>query len=301
MHIDHRRRRGPATGRERPSPRALILLPLLVAGSLLIGACSVAVAGDPQVRGGAGTVASPSVSPGGDGDSGPRPSTGDGAAPADSGTVEPYVVKGHVSTAAGTPVAGAEVWADDTLTNRSTLLTKSGADGRYRIELPRSLALSWRMGGHIVTTYHGQQYDLALAVDTASFAGADGAIRDFTWRLDGAHDDDPDLYYGGLVYAYEDVNHSDLNDGGWRITFTPVGPLIDGSTGQAFTRDVVQGQIPGVPIGQYTVTATFLPSDGSGPVTLYIRPRGTGDYAPSATATFRPDSMPLMELEIVKP
>ncbi len=277
------------------------MLATLLVGCLLSAACSTTVAGTARRPGPDASTSAP-AGPGESGQADPDGSGGGtGAGGADLGTVEPYVVKGRVTTEAGEPVAGAEVWADNTLAYNSNALAVSGADGSYRIDLPRSESLTWRMGGHIVTTYHGQSYDLDLAVDAAPFASADGAVRDFTWRLDGAHDDDPDLYYGGLVYVYEDLEHSDLGDGGWQITFTPDGPLIDGSTVQAFTRDVQQGQISGVPVGQYTVTASYLPADGSGPVPLYIRPRDDGDYAPSATATFRPDSTPLMELEIVKP
>jgi hypothetical protein len=274
----------------------LAALVLLVAGCLLASACTTTIAGSPVPRStGAQT---PIV-----GDD-PSPS---GSAPGTTGagvgaeTVEPYVVKGRVVTEDGRPLPGAEVWADNTLSYNSNALAVSAADGSYRIELPRSEALTWRMGGHIVTTYHGQQFDLDLAVDQTPFASADGAVRNFTWKLSGPHEDDASLYYGGLVYVYEDVNHNELGDGGWQITFTPDGPLIDGSTGQPFTRDVTQGEIDGVPVGVYTVTATYLPSDGSGPVPLYIRQRDTGDYAASATASFSVDSGPLMQLEIVKP
>jgi hypothetical protein len=275
------------------------LLGLLAAGCLLASACSATVAGSPQMRG-TGSVPGSSAPAGDDGELGPGP-TGAGADPADAGTVEPYVVKGRVTTEDGRPLPGAEVWADNTLSYNSNALAVSGADGSYRIELPRSEALTWQMGGHVVTTYSGQQFDLELAVDRTPFASAEGAIRDFTWHLGGPHQDDDELYYGGLVYVYEDLGHNDLSDGGWQITFTPDGPLIDGSAGQPFTRDVDAGQISGVPVGTYTVSATYLPADGSPAVPLYIRQRDTGDYAPDATASFRSDSGPLMELEIVKP
>lgn len=264
------------------------LVPLLAAACLLTGACSATVPGIPQVPGAATVV------------TGQGADSGGGSVVA-SGAVEPYVVKGRVTTAAGDPLPGAEVWADNTLAYNSNALAVSGPDGSYRIELPRSDQLTWRMGGHIVTTYQGVQFDLDLAVDATPFASAVGAIRDFQWRLQGTHDDDADLFYGGLVYVYEDVNHNELGDGGWKVTFTPDGPLIDGSTGQSFSRDVVGGQIKGVPIGRYTVSATYLPAGGSSEVPLNIRQRDTGDYAPSATAGFRKDSVPVMELEIVKP
>mgnify|MGYP001063294634 CR=1 FL=1 len=300
MTITPRERRA----RRTSASRLIVLLAALLAGCLLAASCAASVDGSPQRRGEPATAPGEGTTPPGDGSDtaqSPAPSTAGEGPVADAGTVEPFVVKGHVSTQDGRPLAGAEVWADNTLAYNSNALAVSGADGSYRIELPRAEALTWQMGGHIVTTYHGQQFDLDLAVDTTPFASADGAVRDFTWRLGGPHDDDHDLYYGGLVYVYEDVNHNELNDGDWQITFTPDGPLIDGSTGQAFTRDVTQGQIDGVPVGQYTVTASYLPSDGSGPVPLYIRPRDTGDYGPSATAGFTTDSGPLMQLEIVKP
>lgn len=267
----------------------MALVPLLAAACLLAGACSTTIAGSPQPAGGAGVPVSGPV--GAD--------AGDSVS--DPGAIEPYVVKGHVTTASGEPLPGAEVWADNTLAYNSNALAVSGADGSYRIELPRSEQLTWRMGGQIVTRYQGTQFDLELAVDATPFASADGAIRDFQWQLSGPHADDDDLYYGGLVYVYEDVNHSDLNDGGWQITFTPDGPLVDGSAGEPFTRDVTQGRIDDVPVGRYTVTATYHPNDESPPVPLNIRQRDTGEYAASATAMFRADSGPLMELEIVKP
>jgi hypothetical protein len=268
----------------------------LLAGCLLAGACSAVIAGAPQLPGPDTSTSAPAGLGGSGGPDGGG--TGTGAGAADPGTVEPYVVKGRVTTEAGKPLAGVGVLADNTLAYDSNAPAVTGADGTYRIELPRTDVYVWRMWGQIEVDYHGEHFSLDLAVDQTPFGSADGAIRNFTWKLSGLKDADLKTYYGGLVYVYEDLNSSGLDDKQWQITFTPTEPLIDGSTGETVTRQVNSGEIDDVPVGVYTVTASYLPEGGGAPVPLLIRPRDDGDYAPSATASFVDDSGPLMQLEI---
>lgn len=256
-------------------------------------ACTSTVVGSPTP----GTVpGAPDLSVGDPSASGdPAASMGAGLA------VEPYVVTGRVSKPDGTPLAGAEVWADNTLGYNSNALAMSGADGTYRIELPRSDSLTWRMGGHLAINYLGEQYSMDLEVDPTPFGSAEGAIRDFSWKLSGPRLDDPDRNYGGLVYVYESLESNGLPDGEIVIEFEPDGPLIDGSAGEPLTRAVDGNQIEDVPVGRYVVSAWVDPGDGGEAVPLLIRARDTGDYESAAAAQFRKDSVPLMELEVAPP
>jgi len=291
------------TPHRRPWHRPAALVALL-AGCLVAGACSATVPGVPRLPG----QDTSTSAPGGLGGPGlpgqtaaPPDGAGTDAGAADLGTVEPYVVKGRVTTESGAPLAGVSVLADNTLAYNSNAPAVTRPDGTYRIELPRSDVYVWRMWGNVEVDYHGEHFSLELAVDKTPFGSAEGAIRDFTWKLSGLKDADLKLYYGGLVYVYEDVNSNDLFDKQWQITFTPQGPLIDGSTGETLTRQADAGEIDDVPVGVYTVTASYLPEGGGAPVPLLIRPRGEGEYASSATASFVDDSGPLMQIEIVEP
>lgn len=295
---------------------------------LLVTACSATIPGS-AYRGGvsappsslsahdaaSGTAPSDATPPAG----GPRPTAGDNpetdsspasgnnpspeATPADLLTAEPYVVKGRVTKADGTPLPGATVLASNTLAYNSNAPAVSGADGSYRIELPRSEAWTWRVYAGYDTTFDGRRFHVDLAVDDTPFGSAQGAVRDATWQLTGPRTDNPLVVYGGRAYFYEDVNRNDLHGGFYRVFFAP-GELIDGSGMEPFVAESGVGEdwIDDLPLGRYEVVVAYIFTDERPAVQLAVRPRDTGDYAQSAAGSFRADtSQPLMEFDVAVP
>lgn len=275
---------------------------------VLLAGCSVTIEGAAQ-RASSGSAVSSTA--GHDEGAAPadRPaaSEGDGAAEkpgAGPESAEPYVVKGRATRSDGTPLQGATVIADNTLMYDSNALAVTGADGRYRIELPSADAFTWRVYVGIDVPFDGQQFHIDLAMDSDDpFASADGAVRNATWQLTGPHPGNPDLVYGGRVYFYEDLDHDDLYGGYYRVFFSPT-ELIDGSTMDPFILESGEGEdwIDDIPLGRYEVVVAYVFTDGRPAVQLGVRPRNTGDYAQSAAAGFRADtSQPLMEFDVIGP
>ncbi|MFB9994920.1 hypothetical protein ACFFLM_23500 [Deinococcus oregonensis] len=202
-----------------------------------------------------------------------------GAAPA-SNQATPYVMKGVVKDEQGKPVAGVEVFADNTLYYNMNARGKTDAQGRYSIELPRQDLGTWTAGAYVKREYNGVNHEFRLyADDESAFSASKGAVRNFVWRLSGERGDGN---IGKLVYIYitEGVSISNVE-----VTLTPKGPLADGSAGKPITRRVSTGRIENVPVGRYTATARLL-RDGQAPLPLLVSPGQGGNYGASATADF---------------
>jgi hypothetical protein len=86
------------------------------------------------------------------------------------------------------------------------------------------------------------------------------------------------------------------------VTFTPDGPLVDGSAGRVVTGTPAEGsdQIDDVPVGQYTVTVRHKTR---GPMS--VRVRNTGEFGARATVLFKapfPESSRYgIEIEVKSP
>jgi len=201
------------------------------------------------------------------------------------------VVTGTIVDAAGRPLAGVRVVADNTLFYDSNVTGTTDAQGRYKLDLGR-LTATWHMTAQVTRTYNGQQYTFDLHPDTdASFSGLDGAVRNFDWRLTGKRPELTDGYYGGTVYAHIDIYHwpdgAEARD--IEFTFTPVGPLVDGSAARPLTLRAPDGsRIADVPVGQYTVTARLAPQ-GKPPRPLTIRLATGGSYGATVTTAWPRD------------
>lgn len=230
----------------------------------------------------------------------PTPAVPDGSGGV--GGVESYIVKGQVTDTQGNPLAGVEVFADNTAGYNTNLFGVSDANGFYRIDVSGIVPSSWQVGAYLEREYNGYTYDFSLHPDNDTvFAGVDGAIRNLQWRLSGETPEGG--YYGGLVYFYIGYSNVDIDTQYVELTFVPDGPLVDGSAGQGFTTLSADGlSIPDVPIGRYTVTARYVPP-GEAPTPLLIRTRDVGEYQSSTTADFIPDDLygMLMELEVSRP
>jgi hypothetical protein len=212
------------------------------------------------------------------------------------------MVAGTVRDAAGRPIAGAQVVADNVLYQTVYVLGTTDADGRYRINLGQQIG-GWRVNASLLRPYNGRTYRVPLHPDTdAAFAGVDGAVRHFTWRLTGETHEG--TRYGVRAWVY--INESPDRTVGpvlyrdVEVTFTPVGPLIDGSAGQPVVVRLDDGfRVQDLPLGRYAVTARWLPAGGAARA-MAVRVRDTGAYTPMVVADWPADSdgrIDVLELE----
>ncbi|USQ76519.1 carboxypeptidase-like regulatory domain-containing protein [Ornithinimicrobium cryptoxanthini] len=236
-----------------------------------------------------GTAGAPSADQGAGGEAGGQ--VGEPvAAEVALGEVEPYVVKGRVLDPQGRPMPGVSVLADNTMLYDSNAQAVTDADGAYRLDLSL-METTWRMYGQHEVDYDGQRFTFRLEVDESPFASSEGAIRDFVWRIGGPMGDGV-LFHGGGGHVYQDYGTYGIED----ITlvtlhFTPSAPLVDGTAGEPVDVPVdVMGAFGGVPLGRYTITATYGPVGAE--QDLLIREDTWDDdvpYAPSVEAGFEPD------------
>ncbi|MEU8133998.1 carboxypeptidase regulatory-like domain-containing protein [Streptodolium elevatio] len=207
--------------------------------------------------------------------------------------VEPGVVKGRVVGTDGKPIANAEIVVDNQLLYDSNLVLATDAHGEYRAELP-PIAATYRVTASFKTSYEGEKATFPLAPDDdAAFAGNQGAVRDFTWKLTGKRDDMPDMYYGGSVTYYlgatNPVDDSYADSANVRLMLTPVGPLVDGSAGKPVTTEPEQTgngwEVRDVPVGRYRITAVYAADGRRQPLKVQLRNSGK-PFAAEVTAVF---------------
>lgn len=201
--------------------------------------------------------------------------------PAEPTIEEPQAATAHIATgkvvdSRGQPIAGARVTVVNSYFANTQITGTTGADGRYRISVPNG---AWRTFAAVHKEFNGKTYILDLHPDKIdSFAGVDGAVRNFEWRLTGpAASGLGQDYYGGTV-DFVLSSDFDLDEVVQRITdvevtLTPVGPLIDGSVGRTITTRPAagQGQVHDVPIGVYRITARHAPAAGGTTSRLVVR------------------------------
>lgn len=207
------------------------------------------------------------------------------------------VVKGHVTDSQGRPISGAEVFADNTLFYDANLLATTDENGYYEIRLDADVPGTWRIGGSVTAPVGDGHYRFSLhPVSDETFLGEDGAIRDLEWRLSGRPTPGDSRYYGALVYVY-DVSQSEefLEPESVELTFTPDGPLIDGSDGSPITTSINGYQVEDVPVGDYRVTARYL---GSPARDLVLRMRFDEAFQRELPAHFSLDPYGQLILEL---
>lgn len=178
----------------------------------------------------------------------------------------PYAVAGIAVDTQGRPIAGARVWIDRALTFGSVVEVTTDASGRYLVTGLQSepyYAKAWTE-----VDYNGERFCLRLnSSDYDAFTPEAGGVRNFGWQLSGVIEDlrDYDGYFGGETRLFLE---GDMRGGEVELTFTPTGPLIDGSAGQTFSRtlNVNEGlMVYDIPIGTYSVTSVLLENGGPDP------------------------------------
>jgi hypothetical protein len=200
--------------------------------------------------------------------------------------LEPYLAKGRVVDPQGHPLAGVKIIVDNTVFYNSAVTGTTDAQGSYEIRVGDG---SWRVYAEMRREYNGRTYKIDLAPDTFdAFAGMDGAVRNFTWKLTGKKPEPLVGYFGGSILVFGDELYDVENV---ELTLTPVGPLIDGSAGETVIRwpngpDVSPpSEAEDIPLGRYEVSAAHLPSGEA----LLVGSAACDGYAASRTIDFDPE------------
>ena len=215
----------------------------------------------------------------------PTPTPAPEPAPTPSaGEVEPYVVKGFLRNAQGSPIPGITINADNQLFSDSNLGAVTDENGFYRIELAQ-LPTTWVMSTSFSLEYNGKQQRFYLKSDVDKpFAGSSGAIRNFTLKdVIGHIEIHPDFW--SFDDSLPQFETTDLE-----ITLTPVGKLFDGSAGKTITTNAEALSTGGhgvdnIPLGRYKISATWKP-EGHAPMPMQLRITGTSKFAQSLEFDF---------------
>ena len=215
--------------------------------------------------------------------------------PACTGSDAPGAESGHVTgkvvDARGAPVAGAKILLDNSMFYASYIRGSSREDGSYRIRVQPG---AWTAHASLQREYNGRTYTLELHPDQDDSFDETGAVRNFSWKLEGRTPANAYGYYGGFIQLSTDIGfEGDLDD--VELTLVPDGPLIDGSGGKTLRLRpgdhywVDRHQVEDVPIGRYLVTAELR--DGQATRTLRIQDwHARGPFATQFQLDFRPDS-----------
>ena len=305
----------PAPPSPPPARRASLPLPLLVAvGALLLLVC--AVVGGTGVfiatRGGASPTTTAALPvgvaiPAASAPAGASAPGAAGAAPAASAASNTQrqagMVTGRVTTAIGQPITAGGAVVKIAVTGVSTAGEKvsyqprTDAQGRYSQQVA---AGTYGATATVTTTYNGKQYTISLdpadGDPTRTYDTAQGVVKDFVWKTSGliagrAPSTSTASNYYGLALTVEEFGYganriyTKYPKDSIRLTLTPRGPLIDGSTGQAVNRQIqvtdigtYRALLIDIPLGSYTVTATLVEATGT------TRPLLVGNTADSATS-----------------
>ena len=200
---------------------------------------------------------------------------------------QPNVLKGQVKDARGAPLAGAKIFADNTLLYNTNAIGVSDASGKYSIPVGRPTG-TWHASAQLERKFNGQKYVFSLHPDTDDvFAGNVGAVRNFIWKLQGERPGGG--YYGGFVVAYGEITNSFyIETDKVELTLEPQGNLVDGSPGKTISsllkRTPEGDAIPDVPVARYKISARYTGAEHSGP--FLVRLRNQGDYTPHVVADF---------------
>jgi hypothetical protein len=161
---------------------------------------------------------------------------------------------GEVRDSAGKPLQGVRILVDHSIFFNSNITTSTDAHGRYKVAVPRG---SWYAFAMHQVSYGGENFTFYLHPEDERGFGEEGGVRNFTWKLSGTRPQPLSGNYGALVTldnfpgVYIQVNEIDF-------AFTPLGPLVDGSTGKTLVlRTNDSYTLTGIPLGRYRLTASY--------------------------------------------
>lgn len=215
--------------------------------------------------------------------------------------LEPGVLTGKVTDSAGKPLPNVTVYADNTLLYNTNAAGITDAQGNYRIDVSRP-AGTWHATAQIKRQFQGKTYTFDLHPnDDNLFAGNQGAVRNFTWRLRGQRPDGG--HYGSKVIAYGSLdNPFYIESSKIELTLEPVGTLADGSSGAPIVsrlQSTPDGDaVVDVPLARYKVSARYIDPEQGGQIPLWVRLRNEGDYQPSLTTDFKTVMSSIHQIEV---
>jgi hypothetical protein len=171
---------------------------------------------------------------------------------------------GKVTDHQGYGVSNATIYIEHPIFKDRGAQTSSSADGKYKLKIVEGLG-QWVVKGYVLTKFNGRVYKMLLHPDNSeSFTIEEKPVRHFEWKLQGHYPDlSLNLLYGGSAELYPDPNSEIYDTENVEFTFTPDGPLIDGSAGKVLKlsggKSGTQNKniIHDIPIGKYKVSARY--------------------------------------------
>jgi len=163
-------------------------------------------------------------------------------------------VNGWVRTEAGEPLRNVRIIIDHSIFFNSNITASTNEMGEYKVKVPNG---SWYAFAQYQISAYGENYKFYMSPTDPTGFGGEGGVRNFTWKLTGTMPEPLSGYFGGLITldnlpgVYIPVNEIEFQ-------LNPRRALIDGSQGEFLRlRTSDNYQLHDVPIGQYTLTATY--------------------------------------------
>lgn len=203
------------------------------------------------------------------------------------------IVQGQAVDTRGRPLSGVQIWIKPVVT---TGVAEAITDAKGRFRLPGLPPVGYRAYAWLSVPFKGKTFCYSLAPangDYNPFVPNGTLTRNFKWQLSGRIPDvEPysDMgYFGGsmpLMAGWGQERWARQDDQ-IELTLTPVGPLIDGSTGKVLKRTApARERALDIPIGTYSVQATFISASGKREP-LNVAPADEEEsYAASAVVNF---------------
>jgi len=207
------------------------------------------------------------------------------------GQAEKGYATGKAINAKGTPITGAEILLDNTILYASYIHGTTGTDGTYKIKMAEGV---WKASATIEQLYNDRTYTLKLAPDNTESFDGNGGVRNFTWKLTGGIPGESGTFYGGTIAVDAGVGTTIPGRENIRIKLSPVGSLIDGTTGEnlsiAFGDAHWQDYylIKDIPIGRYKIQAFYRNNGSDVPLLLHNRSVNGTDYEREPLIDFMP-------------
>lgn len=202
-------------------------------------------------------------------------------------------VSGKVTNRSGRPLPGVQIIIDNTYLYGSNLTGHTNENGEYTIRLGFG---TFQAYARFQKNYNGKEYTLDLHPDTDAGFTQEGAVRNFEWKLTGNKPGSNSGYYGGLIGINKDINSQLYDKENIEFTLSPVGNLIDGSTGEQIVKRVGQpstesyGKLLDLPIGRYIVSAVYKGEDGDIAVKLKNFQNQNSEYVLNLMIDFEPQT-----------
>jgi len=215
----------------------------------------------------------------------------------DTETPAAGTVTGIALDTQGRPIADVKVELAPAIT-KGAMTGRTGADGRYRFEGVPSAAYYARAWTKV--NFNNQEFCLRLGMPERaqydSFNPSSGAVRNFRWQLTGPIEGFEGQYFGGTA----NLDFQGIYDGSTvELTFTPTGPLLDGTQASTFTRTVQTSmrRLDDIPVANYTVTGTITRNGEQRPLRVGLTPAESYEaQTESAQLTFKPGGNPCISL-----